>query len=341
MAANSKADGGTGVAEVCKALNKANPVLTQPAKKDHQHVPVIKKKQAQPVVKKDHASAHKKDQATVDKDDQTVLSASRDGVQRNTESLFSAKNKSRISGRDHDRRNTTSSSVGSKKFGKGDKPRSSSSNITDKAGGDAGSDSTSSRRNTSSSRRRNTKASSSSMTSEGYEYDVELDEPFSDSDEEQKGVKKLTLPIPRGRIRTLSGTVPVVGYSPKWGGPTMCLSCLHFFDLPDQIPSFADHLLTEHHIVVVEMELIVDPKRYVEYWRQRFAKESIDNIFPKVVPEEGSSLFGKTDYYFEMSETLPEDYSVRQKLAMRRLEEVFFLFFLLFLFLIFFFSMLP
>ncbi|KHN82741.1 Zinc finger protein [Toxocara canis] len=323
MAANSKADGGTGTAEVRKAVNKANPVPTQPSKKDQQHAPVIKKEQAPLVVKKDHASAPKKDQTTVSKNDQTVSSASRNGVQRNSESLSIAKNKRRISGRDHNRRNTTSSSVGSKKFEKGDKPRSSSSNITDKAGGDTGSNSTSNRRNNSSNKRRNTKASSNSMTSEGYEYDddFELDEPFSDSEEEQKGVKKLTLPIPRGRIRTLSGTVPVVGYSPKWGGPTMCLSCLHFFDLPDQIPSFADHLLTEHHIVVVEMELIVDPKRYVEYWRQRFAKESVDKIFPKVVPEEGSALFGKTDYYFEMSETLPEDYSIRQRLAMRRLEE--------------------
>ena len=61
---------------------------------------------------------------------------------------------------------------------------------------------------------------------------------------------------------------------------------------------------------------------YVEYWRQRFAKESIDKIFPKIEPKEGEPYHGDTDYYFEMSETLPEDYSLRQRLAMRRLEEV-------------------
>lgn len=65
-----------------------------------------------------------------------------------------------------------------------------------------------------------------------------------------------------------------------------------------------------------------DSCRYVEYWRQRFAKESIDKVFPKIIPEEGSPFFGKTDYYYEMSEALPEDYSLRQRLAMRRLEEV-------------------
>lgn len=46
----------------------------------------------------------------------------------------------------------------------------------------------------------------------------------------------------------------------------MCLSCLQFFDLPEQLEQFADHLLTKHHIVVVEMGLIVDPKRSIHYF---------------------------------------------------------------------------
>lgn len=74
-----------------------------------------------------------------------------------------------------------------------------------------------------------------------FYFIVELDEPFSDSDEESPRHvhQKPCLVIPRGRIRTLSGTVPPNGYSPKWGGPTMCLCCLQFFDLPDAIGKFA------------------------------------------------------------------------------------------------------
>lgn len=101
----------------------------------------------------------------------------------------------------------------------------------------------------------------------------------------------------------------------------MCVSCLEFFDLPEQISGFADHLLKEHKIVVSEMNLIVDPKRYIEHWRQRFAKESIDKIFPRIEPSEGDSYFGETDYYYLMSENVAEDRSLRQRLAMRRLEE--------------------
>ncbi len=50
---------------------------------------------------------------------------------------------------------------------------------------------------------------------------VELEEPFSDTDEEDEAVRKkrathvrphLNLPLPRGRIRTLSGTVPTTGF---------------------------------------------------------------------------------------------------------------------------------
>ncbi|VDN01388.1 unnamed protein product [Thelazia callipaeda] len=172
---------------------------------------------------------------------------------------------------------------------------------------------------------RNAQRSTNSMTSEGFVYDGEMDleEPFSDSDDNDavKGLKKLSLQIPRGRIRSLSGTVPAVGYSPKWGGPTMCLSCLQFFDFPEHHDVFSEHLLNEHHIVIVEMNLIVDLKRYVEYWRQRFAKQTIDTIFPTKIPDENSEYYGKIDYFYEMSEIVPEDYALRQKLAMRRLEE--------------------
>jgi hypothetical protein len=140
---------------------------------------------------------------------------------------------------------------------------------------------------------------------------VDLDEPFTDSDEDSPRhhvPQKPCLIIPRGRIRTLSGTVPPVGNSPKWGGPTMCLSCLQFFNLPEQIGKFAEHLLEEHHIVIEEVDLIVDPKRYVEHWRQRFAKEPVDKIFPKKVPKENDPYFGRVEYFFEMSERIPEDY---------------------------------
>ncbi|MFH4982278.1 hypothetical protein AB6A40_008987 [Gnathostoma spinigerum] len=229
-------------------------------------------------------------------------------------------------GRGGQNRHNTENLGGGKKGGYGEKSGSKgrSTSSTAERSADSTSNGVSKIRNNSSGKRRYTKGSSNSMNSEGYELDAdfELDEPFSDSDDEMpKGPQKLSLPIPKGRIRTLSGTVPMVGYSPKWGGPTMCLSCLQFFDLPDFMDEFANHLLKEHHIVVVEMDLIVDPKRYIEYWRQRFAKESVDKIFPKIEPDENSVYKDKTDYYYEVSEALPEDYHLRQRLAMRRLEE--------------------
>ncbi|CAJ0954504.1 unnamed protein product, partial [Mesorhabditis belari] len=70
----------------------------------------------------------------------------------------------------------------------------------------------------------------------------DLEKPFSDTDDEtvRHRPEKPNLFIPRGRIRTLSGTVPVIGYSPKWGGPTMSLYCLQFFELPYQIGDFEE-----------------------------------------------------------------------------------------------------
>ena len=72
----------------------------------------------------------------------------------------------------------------------------------------------------------------------------------------------------------------------------MCVSCLEFFDLPDQILAFKKHLLNEHKIVISELEAIVDPKRYVGYWRCRFNKESVDKIFSRVEVAEGDPLYG-------------------------------------------------
>jgi len=203
------------------------------------------------------------------------------------------------------------------------KPRSTSTAQSQDGGALSGDEKKRNRSSTTSNGKFRNKSYSVNSNGESFEYDdYELEEPFSDSEDESPKVQqKPSLIIPRGRIRTLSGTIPPTGFSPKFGGPTMCLSCLQFFELPELIEKFADHLLKEHQIIVEEVDLIVDPKRYIEYWRQRFAKQSIAEIFPKVVPKEGDELFGKVDYYFLISERIPEDYSLRQRLAMRRLEE--------------------
>uniref|UniRef100_A0A183C610 C2H2-type domain-containing protein n=1 Tax=Globodera pallida TaxID=36090 RepID=A0A183C610_GLOPA len=163
-----------------------------------------------------------------------------------------------------------------------------------------------------------TTSTNSMSNGESVDYDeMELDEPFSESEGEEsprvKGIKKPCLVIPRGRIRSLSGTIPPVGFAPHWGGPTMCLSCFQFFQLPEMTCEFSAHLLTEHQILIDGMDIIVDLKRYIEHWRQQFAKRGIAEVFPKVFPEAGDEAFGKMDFYFLMNERVKE--------AMRRLEE--------------------
>uniref|UniRef100_A0A914L3P9 C2H2-type domain-containing protein n=2 Tax=Meloidogyne incognita group TaxID=654580 RepID=A0A914L3P9_MELIC len=170
--------------------------------------------------------------------------------------------------------------------------------------------------------------SNNSLATNGESFDYEemdLDEPFSESEDEsaarRRAAQKPCLVIPRGRIRSLSGTIPPVGYSPHWGGPTMCLKCLQFFQLPEMMDSFSTHLLNEHKVVIDDMNIIVDLKRYVEHWRQQFNTCKIEDVFPKIIPEEGHPLHGKVDFYYKMTEEVREDYGLRQRLAMRRLEE--------------------
>uniref|UniRef100_A0A915MR35 C2H2-type domain-containing protein n=1 Tax=Meloidogyne javanica TaxID=6303 RepID=A0A915MR35_MELJA len=133
--------------------------------------------------------------------------------------------------------------------------------------------------------------SNNSLATNGESFDYEemdLDEPFSESEDERaarrRAAQKPCLVIPRGRIRSLSGTIPPV-------------------------------------VVIDDMNIIVDLKRYVEHWRQQFNTCKIEDVFPKIIPEEGHPLHGKVDFYYKMTEEVREDYGLRQRLAMRRLEE--------------------
>uniref|UniRef100_A0A5S6R1Z8 C2H2-type domain-containing protein n=1 Tax=Trichuris muris TaxID=70415 RepID=A0A5S6R1Z8_TRIMR len=165
-----------------------------------------------------------------------------------------------------------------------------------------------------------------------------LEEPFSESDEEKqhdvevidkkdkKSLKPrkhfLSLPIAKQRIRTLSGTIPPIGYSPVWGGPTMCLKCLEFFDIPKETESYARHLIDRHKIVIADIGLIADLKKYIEHWRHRFGETDIIKYFPLFIPTEMDELFGKVDSYYLLSPKVPEDRQLREQLAVSRLEEV-------------------
>ena len=58
------------------------------------------------------------------------------------------------------------------------------------------------------------------------------------------------------------------------------------------ISLYPSHLLREHKIVISELEAIVDPKRYIEHWRVRFNRQSIDNFFPRVEVSEDDPCHG-------------------------------------------------
>ncbi|KHJ40616.1 zinc finger, C2H2 type [Trichuris suis] len=164
-----------------------------------------------------------------------------------------------------------------------------------------------------------------------------LEEPFSESDEEQQNTEVrgerdriqvkprkhfLSLPVAKQRIRTLSGTIPPIGYSPIWGGPTMCLKCLEFFDLPKETDSYAKHLIDRHRIVIADIDLIVDLKKYIEHWRHRFGETDVAKFFPLLIPTESDELFGKVESFYLLSAAVPEDRQLREQLAVSRLEEV-------------------
>ncbi|KAJ8047322.1 hypothetical protein HOLleu_06296 [Holothuria leucospilota] len=75
------------------------------------------------------------------------------------------------------------------------------------------------------------------------------------------------------------------------------------------------HLKTEHKLLVADSHLICDIQRYFSYWHERFQEVTIESLGLPTSTEENVS-------YFILSDELPEDNELRQKLQMKRLEYI-------------------
>lgn len=59
----------------------------------------------------------------------------------------------------------------------------------------------------------------------------------------------------------------------------MCLNCFDFYDLPNQTDQYVTHLLEKHRIIVTDIELIVDLKRFIDLIDFLLILNSIDFFF--------------------------------------------------------------
>ncbi|KAJ8302312.1 hypothetical protein KUTeg_021299 [Tegillarca granosa] len=117
-------------------------------------------------------------------------------------------------------------------------------------------------------------------------------------------------------------TVSASGHSSS-GQCCACLMCDEWFNLEeDSLDTFLRHLLTVHKVVIADVKLICNLKRYMLYWKERLKELTISDICSVINTNTGSKDVGPKEQYYLLSDILPEDKKLREFLQKRNLETV-------------------
>uniref|UniRef100_F7DEP0 Zinc finger protein 277 n=1 Tax=Ornithorhynchus anatinus TaxID=9258 RepID=F7DEP0_ORNAN len=112
------------------------------------------------------------------------------------------------------------------------------------------------------------------------------------------------------------------------GGPTAlevstsvpCIFCEEHYPGAEK-DKLLKHMILEHKVVIADIKLIADFRKYILYWKRRFAEQPIID-FCSVIRTNSQAPPEEQEHYFLLCDVLPEDRILREKLQQKRLEEV-------------------
>ncbi|XP_067855672.1 zinc finger protein 277 [Heptranchias perlo] len=99
-----------------------------------------------------------------------------------------------------------------------------------------------------------------------------------------------------------------------------CIFCEECFPAEEQ-EKLLRHMILEHKLVIADVKLIVDFRRYVLYWKKRFIERPITDFCSIIRTNSQGPKEEQADYYL-LCDVLPEDRVLREQLQQKRLEEV-------------------
>ncbi|XP_020840301.1 zinc finger protein 277 isoform X1 [Phascolarctos cinereus] len=132
---------------------------------------------------------------------------------------------------------------------------------------------------------------------------------FSEADSRDCILEPLSLPESPGGITTLEGSPSVP-----------CIFCEERFPVAEQ-DKLLKHMIIEHKIVIADVKLVADFRRYVLYWKKRFTEQPITD-FCSLIRTNCKAPFEEQDNYFLLCDVLPEDRVLREELQKQRLKEI-------------------
>ncbi|XP_029397046.1 zinc finger protein 277 isoform X2 [Mus pahari] len=105
------------------------------------------------------------------------------------------------------------------------------------------------------------------------------------------------------------------------GPPSVpCIFCEEHFPVAEQ-DKLLKHMIIEHKIVIADVKLVADFRRYILYWRKRFTEQPITD-FCSVIRINSTAPFEEQDNYYLLCDVLPEDRILREELQKQKLKEV-------------------
>nr|XP_003221251.2 PREDICTED: zinc finger protein 277 [Anolis carolinensis] len=111
------------------------------------------------------------------------------------------------------------------------------------------------------------------------------------------------------------------GISAVEGSPSVtCLFCEECSPVSEQ-NQLLKHMIIEHKLVIADIKLVADFKRYMQYWKKRFAEQPTTDFCP-VIKTNSEAPLEDQDSYFLLCDALPEDRELREKLQQQRLREI-------------------
>ncbi|XP_058045661.1 zinc finger protein 277 isoform X3 [Ahaetulla prasina] len=111
------------------------------------------------------------------------------------------------------------------------------------------------------------------------------------------------------------------GISAEEESPSVpCLFCEEYYPISEQ-NQILKHMIIKHKLIIADVKLIEDFRRYVLYWKKRFTEQPIAD-FCCIIKTNSEADLEDQDNYFLLCDALPEDRELREKLQQQRLKDI-------------------
>lgn len=106
---------------------------------------------------------------------------------------------------------------------------------------------------------------------------------------------------------------------------TPCLLCEQLYkDISEKAikDEYLCHLIVEHKLVVADVKLIADLRKYVIYWKKRFAEKPLNEFCAVIKTNSGEKDVHPSEMYYLLCDVVTEDRILREELQIMRLKEL-------------------